>query len=144
MRTCSPAPRRGARRRSSHPSQERKRGLGSMAMGQANQDRALVQRHDEKTRKNEEKRRRIANWSETMQQMVETSFNAEGRRLEHQKELSKRWRVTTRSETVAGEDSRRPMVVTSLVVYWLGFGACRVKNDSSAHAVVHTDSQCCL
>ena len=79
-----------------------------------------------------------------MQQMVETSFNAEGRRLKHQKELSKRWRMTTRSKAVAGEDSRRPMVVTSLVAFWLGFGACRVETGSSACAVVHTHFLCCL
>ena len=52
-----------------------------------------------------------------MQQMVVTSFNAEGCRFEHQEELSKRWRVTTRSKTVGGRDSRRRSVVTSLVVY---------------------------
>ena len=39
MRTCSPASRRGARRRSSYPSEERKRGPGTMAIGQADQDR---------------------------------------------------------------------------------------------------------
>ena len=93
--------------------------------------------------KNNEKRSRIAVWSETMQQMVETSFNAEGRRLEHQKELSKRWRMTTRSKAVAGENSRRPMVVTSLVVYWLEFGECRVENDTSVCVVVRTYSLCC-
>ena len=90
--------------------------------------------------KNEEKRRRIANWSEMMQQMVATSCNVEECSLEHQEELSKRWRVATRSETVSGEDSRRPMVVTSLVAFWLGFGACSVENDSSACDIVRTYS----
>ena len=42
---------------------------------------------------------------EMVQQMATTSFHAEGRRLEHQEELAKRWRVTTRSKAVAGEDS---------------------------------------
>ena len=91
-------------------------------------------------RKNDEKQRRIADWSEMMQQMVATSFNVEGRRLEHEEELSKRWRVTTRSKTRSGEDSRRPMVVTSLVAFWLGFGACSVENDSSARDIVRTYS----
>ena len=76
--------------------------------------------------------------------MVATSCNVEGRRLEHQEELSRRWRVATRSETVSGEDSRRPMVVTSLVAFWLGFGACSEENDSSACAVVRTYSLYCL
>ena len=53
MRTCGPARRRGVRRRGSDPEQQRKRGLRSAARGQADQDRALVQRHDGKTRKNE-------------------------------------------------------------------------------------------
>ena len=39
MRTCGPARQRGARRRSSHPSQERKRGPRMVATGQADQDR---------------------------------------------------------------------------------------------------------
>ena len=78
-----------------------------------------------------------------MQQMVVTSFNAEGCRFEHQEELSKRWRVTTRSKTVGGRDSRRPMVVTSLVAFWFGFGESGVENDTSTCAVVHTESQHC-
>ena len=49
----------------------------------------------------------LQNWSEMMQQMVATSVNADDGRLEHQEELSKRWRRTTRSKAVAEEDSRR-------------------------------------
>ena len=81
---------------------------------------------------------------EMVQQMATTSFHAEGRRLKHQEELSKCWRVTTRSKTIGGRDSRRPIMVTSLVVFWFGFGECNAENDSSACAVVHTDSHCCL
>ena len=43
IRTCSAARRRGARRWSSHPNHERKRGLRSAARGQADQDRTMVQ-----------------------------------------------------------------------------------------------------
>ena len=93
--------------------------------------------------KNDEKQRRIVDWSEMMQQMVATSFNAEGCRLKDPEELSKRWRVTTRSKTVGGRDSRRPMVVTSLVAFWLGFGEYSAENDTSACVVVRTDSQRC-
>ena len=78
-----------------------------------------------------------------MQQMVVTSFNAEGYRFEHQEELSKHWRVTTRSKTVGGRDSRRQSVVTSLVAFWLVFGASKVENDSSACVAVHIGSQRC-
>ena len=56
IRTCSPAPRRGARRWSSHPNQRRKRGPGSAARGQADQGRMLVRLHDG------EMRRSAAGW----------------------------------------------------------------------------------
>ena len=61
---------------SSSSGEEKKRSLGSAAIGQADQDRNLVQRHDE----NEAE---LQFGGEMMQQMVATSFNAEGRRLEH-------------------------------------------------------------
>ena len=54
----------------------------------------------------------LQNWSEMAQQMATTIFNADGGRLEHQEELSKRWRVATRRKTFSGEESRRQMVVT--------------------------------
>ena len=77
-----------------------------MASGQADQDRTMVQA---KTRKE----RRIAkNWSEMIQRMMTTSFNADGGRLEHQEELAKRGRMATKSKTVRGRDGRRSMVVT--------------------------------
>ena len=58
-----------------------------MAMGQGGEDRKLVQRHDGKRSKNEAE---LQFGDETMQRMVKTNANAEGRRLEHQEELSKR------------------------------------------------------
>ena len=50
-------------------------------------------------------RRRIAVLDKAIQQMVSTIFNAEGRRTELWKELSKRWRVATTSKTDGDEIS---------------------------------------
>ena len=50
---------------------------------------------------------RIAGCGEMVQQMVTTIFNAERRRIEHQEELSKLWKVATRSKTVGRDYSRR-------------------------------------
>ena len=106
MRTCGPVQRRGARRRRQPPEpaeEERPREHGDGSSGP---------RQDIGAGKNEEKRSRLQNWSEMVQQMATTIFNADGGRLEHQEELSKRWRVATRRKTFSGEESRRQMVVT--------------------------------
>ena len=74
-----------------------------MARGQVDQDRNLVQRHNGKTKKNDAE---VQFGGETMQRMVKTSANAEGRRLEHQEELSKRRRVMMGRKAIDGEESR--------------------------------------
>ena len=69
-------------------------------------------RQDNGAGKNEERAQNCKNWSEMMQRMMTTSFNADGGRLEHQEELAKRGRMATKSKTVRGSDGRRLMVVT--------------------------------
>ena len=64
-----------------------------------------MQRHDGKTTKNEAELQ-FGGRDDAADGGRQVS-TLEGRRLEHQEELSKRWRMTTRSKAVSGEDSRR-------------------------------------
>ena len=105
MRTCGPAQRRSARWRSSDPTEQRKRSPGMVAKRRWTKTGQWCRR---KRRNSAE----LPRWSEMAQQMATTIFNADGGRLEHQMELSKRWRVATRRKTFSGEESRRQMVVT--------------------------------